>query len=163
MWKLLIRRRFRPLVISVSPNLLPQHCLLVLKGVIRWEIRVWVIQTWPHGKEEPDLWFHRRPEATTSIKLIFGMRRLLPEAGKKVKPPQDPLSCWVRHRQAQQHHSWLPTRAWPSWAQPGGGERSLQWGKAGTASPGGQAAGKSSPINTAPRERTWKNRKLHTQ
>lgn len=131
MWKLLIRRRFRPLVTTIcesfsNPNLLPQHCSVVLKGIIRWEIKAWETQTWPHGNQQnPGFCFHRTPEATTSLKLVFGVTRLLPQAGKRVNSPQDPQTCWVRHGQAQQHHSWLPTRAWPQWPRAAG--HSLEW------------------------------------
>lgn len=51
----------------LSTCLLPQHCLVVLKIVINWEVRAQVTQTWPHSNQQiPGIRFHRRTEAITS-------------------------------------------------------------------------------------------------
>lgn len=173
-WKLLIRRRFRPLVITIceyfsNPNLLPQHCLVVLKGIIRWEIKAWETQTWPHGNQQnPGFCFHRTAEATTSLKLVFGVTRLLPEAGKRVnsphRTPKAAGSDMARHTST--------TAGSPQGPDPNGTEQlGTAWSgreepsvEKGSHSLTQRTGGREvSSINTAPWERTWKNRKLHSQ
>lgn len=97
--------------LSLSTCLLPQHCLVVLKIVINWEVRAQVTQTWPHSNQQiPGIRFHRRTEAITSNSYLE-WKGYFQRLERKWAHSRDPPNLSGSDTgPAHQHHSWLPAR-----------------------------------------------------